>query len=71
MRWRLLLASLCPPLAVLTINRPGQLLPNLLLTVLGWLPGAVQATALVFNWCAARESCDAAFAGALPERLPG
>ena len=49
MRTHLLLASLLPPLAVALTGRWGQALLNVPLTMLGWLPGAVHAVAVVYN----------------------
>ena len=43
-----LLALLLPPLAVLLCGKPFQALLNLVLTLLGWLPGAIH-TILVVN----------------------
>ncbi|MFA8439343.1 YqaE/Pmp3 family membrane protein [Pueribacillus sp. YX66] len=42
-----LLAILLPPLAVLLVGKPFQALLNLLLTLLGWLPGAIHAILVV------------------------
>ena len=49
MRTHLLLASLLPPLAVALTGRWGQALLNVPLTMLGWLPGAVHAVAVVIG----------------------
>ena len=37
------LAILLPPVAVLMVGKPIQALLNLVLTVLGWLPGVIHA----------------------------
>lgn len=42
-----LLAILLPPVAVLMTGRPGQAGLNVLLTLLGWLPGVVHACLVV------------------------
>ena len=42
-----LLALLLPPLAVLLCGKPFQALLNLVLTLLGWLPGAIHAILVV------------------------
>lgn len=42
-----LLAIVLPPFAVLLTGRPGQALLNLLLTVLGWIPGVIHAMLVV------------------------
>ena len=44
-----LLALLLPPLAVLLCGKPFQALLNLVLTLLGWLPGAIHAILVVNN----------------------
>ena len=41
------LAVLLPPLAVLLSGKPIQAILNLLLTLLGWLPGAIHAILVV------------------------
>lgn len=47
---RILLAIFLPPIAVLLNNGLGlQLLLNILLTVLGWLPGTVHALWLILR----------------------
>jgi uncharacterized membrane protein YqaE (UPF0057 family) len=38
-----LLAILLPPLAVLFCGKPFQALLNLVLTILGWIPGVIHA----------------------------
>ena len=42
-----LLALLLPPLAVLLCGKPFQALLNLVLTLLGWHPGAIHAILVV------------------------
>ena len=42
-----LLALLLPPLAVLLCGKPFQALLNLVLTLLGWIPGAIHAILVV------------------------
>lgn len=42
-----LLAILLPPLAVLLCGKPVQALINVLLTLLGWIPGVVHALFVV------------------------
>jgi uncharacterized membrane protein YqaE (UPF0057 family) len=42
------LAIILPPVAVLMVGKPIQALLNLVLTLLGWLPGVVHAF-LVIN----------------------
>lgn len=42
-----LLALILPPVAVLICGKPGQALLNLLLTLLGWIPGAIHAVLVV------------------------
>ena len=41
------LAVIFPPLAVLLTGKPVQALLNLLLTILGWVPGAIHAILVV------------------------
>lgn len=41
------LAILIPPLAVLLVGKPFQAVLNLLLTLLGWFPGAIHAVLVV------------------------
>lgn len=49
---RFVLAILLPPLAVLLCGKPFQAILNLLLTLLGWLPGVVHALFVVQNYFA-------------------
>ncbi len=42
-----LLALLLPPVAVLLCGKPVQAILNLVLTVLGWLPGVIHAILVV------------------------
>lgn len=44
---RYFLAILLPPLAVLFCGKPFQFLLNILLTLLGWIPGVVHAILVV------------------------
>jgi uncharacterized membrane protein YqaE (UPF0057 family) len=44
---RYFLAILLPPLAVLLCGKPFQFLLNILLTLLGWIPGVVHAILVV------------------------
>ena len=44
---RYFLAILLPPLAVLLCGKPVQFILNILLTVLGWIPGVVHAILVV------------------------
>jgi uncharacterized membrane protein YqaE (UPF0057 family) len=44
-----LLALLVPPLAVLLAGKPFQALLNLVLTLLGWIPGVIHALFVVHN----------------------
>lgn len=44
---RYLLAVILPPLAVLLCGKPGQALLNLILTIIGWLPGVIHAILVV------------------------
>ncbi|MEC0266710.1 YqaE/Pmp3 family membrane protein [Paenibacillus anseongense] len=46
---RYLLAIILPPLAVLFCGKPFQALLNLLLTLLGWIPGIIHAILVVNN----------------------
>jgi uncharacterized membrane protein YqaE (UPF0057 family) len=55
MRGLFLLALLAPPLAVV-ICRPRSLVLNFLLTVAGWLPGAVHATMVVAEHYSQRDT---------------
>jgi len=42
-----LLAIVLPPVAVLMAGKPVQALLNIVLTVLGWLPGVIHAILVV------------------------
>lgn len=44
---RYLLAIILPPVAVLLTGKPIQALLNLLLCILGWIPGVVHALVVV------------------------
>lgn len=44
-----LLAVVLPPVVALRYGRPRQLLVNVLLTLLGWLPGVLHACLLIAN----------------------
>ena len=44
---RYLLAIILPPVAVLLCGKPFQALLNFVLTLLGWLPGAIHALVVV------------------------
>jgi uncharacterized membrane protein YqaE (UPF0057 family) len=44
---RYFLAIILPPLAVLLCGKPFQFLLNLVLTLLGWVPGVVHAILVV------------------------
>ena len=44
-----LVALLLPPLAVLLCGKPFQAILNIVLTLLGWIPGAVHAVLVVHN----------------------
>ncbi len=44
---RYILALLLPPLAVLFCGKPIQFLLNILLCLLGWIPGVVHAVLVV------------------------
>lgn len=46
---RFLLAILLPPVAVLLCGKPFQALLNILLTLLGWIPGALHACLVVHH----------------------
>lgn len=46
---RYFLAIVLPPLAVLFCGKPIQFLLNILLTLLGWIPGVVHAILVVHN----------------------
>jgi uncharacterized membrane protein YqaE (UPF0057 family) len=47
-----LLALLLPPLAVLLCGKPFQAILNILLTILGWIPGVVHACLVAHNYYA-------------------
>lgn len=42
-----ILAIICPPLAVLTCQKPAQALVNLILTLCFWVPGIIHALLIV------------------------
>ncbi|ASN07472.1 YqaE/Pmp3 family membrane protein [Virgibacillus necropolis] len=42
-----ILAILLPPVAVLMTGRPIQVLINVLLTIIGWIPGVIHAMFVV------------------------
>lgn len=42
-----ILAIILPPVAVLLKGRPMQVLLNILLTIIGWIPGAIHAVYIV------------------------
>ncbi|MFZ3578911.1 YqaE/Pmp3 family membrane protein [Virgibacillus sp. DJP39] len=42
-----ILAVLLPPVAVLFTGRPVQVLINVLLTIIGWIPGVIHALYVV------------------------
>ncbi|WP_430788650.1 YqaE/Pmp3 family membrane protein [Virgibacillus flavescens] len=42
-----ILAILLPPVAVFFKGRPMQVLLNILLTIIGWIPGAIHAVLVV------------------------
>lgn len=44
---RYFLAIFLPPVAVLLCGKPIQFVLNILLTILGWIPGAVHAILVV------------------------
>ena len=46
---RYVLAFILPPAAVLLCGKPGAALLNLLLTLLGWVPGIIHALIMVSN----------------------
>ncbi len=46
---RYFLAIILPPLAVLLCGKPFQFILNILLTLLGWIPGVVHALLVVHN----------------------
>ena len=60
-RLYLLVASFAPPLAVALAGRPADVLRNVPLTALGWLPGAVHAISIVCDWAGRHD----------PDLLPG
>lgn len=43
------LAIILPPIAVLFCGRPFQAILNLILTIIGWVPGAVHAILVVHD----------------------
>ena len=45
-----LLAILLPPVAVLLTGKPIQALLNLVLTLLGWIPGVIHALFVVSSY---------------------
>lgn len=47
---RYLLAIVLPPVAVLLCGKPGQALLNVLLTILGWIPGVIHACLVVGSY---------------------
>jgi len=47
---RYLLAILLPPVAVLLCGRPVTALLNLVLTLLGWIPGMIHALVIVADY---------------------
>lgn len=47
---RYFLAILLPPVAVLVCGKPMSALLNLLLTLLGWIPGAIHACLIVHDY---------------------
>jgi uncharacterized membrane protein YqaE (UPF0057 family) len=42
-----LLAIILPPIAVLFVGKPFQALLNLILTLIGWIPGVIHAVLVV------------------------
>ncbi|HEU5141157.1 MAG TPA: YqaE/Pmp3 family membrane protein [Bacillales bacterium] len=44
-----ILAVLLPPLAVLIAGRPMQTLLNVILTIIGWIPGMIHAFLVVHD----------------------
>lgn len=44
---RYFLAILLPPVAVLLCGKPGQMILNIILTLLGWIPGIIHALFVV------------------------
>ena len=53
---RYLLAILLPPVAVLFCGRPVQVLLNLVLTLLFWIPGMIHAILVVNGFYADRRT---------------
>jgi uncharacterized membrane protein YqaE (UPF0057 family) len=47
---RYFLAILLPPVAVLTTGKVGSFLLNIILTLLGWIPGAIHACLIVHEF---------------------
>jgi uncharacterized membrane protein YqaE (UPF0057 family) len=47
---RYFLAILLPPVAVLLCGKPFQFLLNILLTLLGWVPGIIHAVLVVSEY---------------------
>ncbi|MCY9512452.1 YqaE/Pmp3 family membrane protein, partial [Paenibacillus larvae] len=43
------IAIILPPLAVFLSGKPGQGMLSIILTILGWIPGAVHAVIIVKN----------------------
>lgn len=46
---RYFLAIILPPLAVLLCGKPFQFLLNIVLTILGWIPGVIHALFVVHS----------------------
>ncbi len=46
---RYFLAIILPPLAVLLCGKPFQVILNIILTILGWIPGVIHALFVVNN----------------------
>lgn len=46
---RYFLAIILPPLAVLLCGKPFQVVLNIILTLLGWIPGVIHALFVVQN----------------------
>jgi uncharacterized membrane protein YqaE (UPF0057 family) len=46
---RYFLAIILPPLAVILCGKPFQFILNILLTLLGWIPGMIHALLVVNN----------------------
>jgi uncharacterized membrane protein YqaE (UPF0057 family) len=44
---RYFLAILLPPIAVLLCGKPAQMILNIILTLLGWIPGIIHALFVV------------------------